>query len=683
MIAPLHKPHCTDTFSYSIPPCPHPQFRRRDDGDTLHAGEGLGQELTFNYYDNLGRPTAITDNTSRGGLIRYGYAGLYLESKTYGNGANGAFQMVTSDLEHYDSFGRLTTCHYRKGGDCSGLVLLKYKYDDASNITWRYDHKMQADHSKNWSQKYTYDTLHRLAQAEQGEVGGTWPSSPTLSEISHTWTWDDFQANGPELDKLGNWLNFDHAGTTDARTHDLANEITARTTGGNSRIISYDVAGNLHTLQDETGNTGWRYTYDYRNRLIKVESTEDITGDPELVDWDPVATYAYDALNRRVKKHLTSGNDIMYTYDGWRCIEESEDVGGQWVAMRQYVYGAQYLDELVARDDLGASPETYFFLQDTNCNVIALYKLSAASIVERYWYEPYGKVTFADGDGGNQGSPINEVLLFQGQRRDPETGLYYFKNRYYSPGLGRFLQRDPIHSGMNDYDIGNPVSSTDPLGLERRFLNCSDEQEKQLNKALDELQGRIDDFIGMIGEQDGKKFIKSKAITKRAETIFGKGFIEGIDALVNAFQKVSDKLKGGEGIGDIVINCGECALKPGMSPDEPASYNARTGQITVGSNIFFRLTDLARVGTLFHELLHSVNMDGTYELSGERYEVFFKVNEKPAMKGTYIIYITNVVNAGKDEVVDHPLKLGSETKLRVPSAYEAFIQWPSQKRPRE
>ena len=440
---------------------------------------GLRSRLTYpddrrvNFtYDILGRPTAITDNTAKGGLVRYGYAGLYLESKTYGNGANGAVQMVTSDLGYYDSFGRLTTCSYRKGTDASDLVLLKYKYDYASNITWRFDDKMQSDHGKNWSQIYAYDSLHRLAEAQQGEVLGEWPDVTFDDDL--TWTWDDLQANGPELDKLGNWVNFNNAGTTDARTHNTANEVASRTLGGNSRVVSHDVAGNLCTLQDETGTTGWRYTYDYRNRLIEVESTDDITVDPELVDWDPVATYAYDALNRRVKKDLTSGNDIMYTYDGWRCIEESEYTGGQWVAMRQYVYGARYLDELVARNDLGASPETYFYLQDTNYNVVALYKLSTGSVAERYWYEPYGTVTITEEDGDSQASPINEVLLFQGQRRDPETELCYFKNRYYSPVLGRFLQRDPIgyRDGMTLYEFegGGPCHTLDSTGRSRNDL---------------------------------------------------------------------------------------------------------------------------------------------------------------------------------------------------------------------
>jgi RHS repeat-associated protein len=59
-------------------------------------------------------------------------------------------------------------------------------------------------------------------------------------------------------------------------------------------------------------------------------------------------------------------------------------------------------------------------------------------------------------------------IRFQGQYHDHETGLHYNRYRYYDPGVGRFISKDPIGyaGGLNLYAYApNPIGWVDPLGL--------------------------------------------------------------------------------------------------------------------------------------------------------------------------------------------------------------------------
>jgi RHS repeat-associated protein len=142
----------------------------------------------------------------------------------------------------------------------------------------------------------------------------------------------------------------------------------------------------------------------------------------------------------------------------------------------QYVWSARYIDAPVRRDqntdqDGLCDDQRLYFLTDANVNVTTLLYTIGAPL-ERYQYDPYGKVTIytADWSSTRSSSLYNNVRLFTGREYAFETGYYHYRNRYYHAELGRFLSRDPIGYEAEDmnlylYCANNPVFVVDPRGL--------------------------------------------------------------------------------------------------------------------------------------------------------------------------------------------------------------------------
>ena len=118
-----------------------------------------------------------------------------------------------------------------------------------------------------------------------------------------------------------------------------------------------------------------------------------------------------------------------------------------------------------------AGVKTYVH-QDKSGSVVAMSNASGAIAEGPYTYDPYGNcivggVAFSGG----------VAYKYTGRRYDPETGLYYYRARYYDPVHGRFMQTDPVGYApdMNWYAyVGDdPTDKTDPTGLSRNCSQCN------------------------------------------------------------------------------------------------------------------------------------------------------------------------------------------------------------------
>ena len=167
------------------------------------------------------------------------------------------------------------------------------------------------------------------------------------------------------------------------------------------------------------------------------------------------AMFEYDALGRRIEKTI-NGRTIQYLYDGLDIVQEIESGFPSVNYMR-----TMSIDEPLAR--IEASGTVRYYQADALRSVISLTDQTGA-LKSQYTYDPFGNVIIT-------GAQSDNPFQYTGREND-NTGLYYYRARYYTPELQRFISEDPIgfHGGdVNFYAyVGNdPANYTDPNGLRR------------------------------------------------------------------------------------------------------------------------------------------------------------------------------------------------------------------------
>jgi RHS repeat-associated protein len=453
-------------------------FSYDQNGNPVSLTNPLGNSVTWTY-DNMDRVATFTDSLLRAQGSQYDVAGnlaTFTDRKgqvttyqydrlnrltfagfgTQGNGGAATYSSTVS--LQYDANNRLTQAVDSIAGTITHsfdtLDRLTSEVTPQGSITYSYDAAGRRTGMTVGGQTaiaYSYDNADRLTQITQGsatvgfgyDTAGRRTSLNLPDGITVSYSYDNasqttgisYQAGNSMLGNL-NYV-YDQLGRriqtsgSFARTslpspvviasHDAANELT----NWNGLALSYDANGNM--LSDGTNAFSW----DARNQLSTMNGS----------------SLQYDALGRRTRN--AAGTSFLYD-----TINSIQEMSGSTVTANMLTGG---VDELFTRSNSSGS---FTILSDALGSSLAAAD-AAGTIQAAYSYDPFG-VTSASGLPG-----INE-FQFTG-RENERNGLYYYRARYYSPALGRFISEDPIGFAGGDANLyayvrNNPISFRDPTG---------------------------------------------------------------------------------------------------------------------------------------------------------------------------------------------------------------------------
>jgi RHS repeat-associated protein len=281
-----------------------------------------------------------------------------------------------------------------------------YTLDSAGNRTAKTDQRAGV------TSNYTYDAIQQLTQVTQA------------NNTTESYSYDPV---GNRTASLG----------VSSYTTNASNELTA------TLNASYTYDSNGNTLTKVVSSNTTTYVWDYENRLTSVT----------LPSSGGTVTLKYDPFGRRIEKSSSAATSA-FAYDGDNLIEETNSSGTVVARYSQ----TDNIDEPLAM--LRSSATSYY--QADGLGSVTSLSNGAGALAQTYTVDSFGKQT------ASSGSLVNS-FQYTGREFDTETGLYYYRARYYDSSTGRFMSEDPIDWLGGDvnfyrYASNQPSMFIDPLG---------------------------------------------------------------------------------------------------------------------------------------------------------------------------------------------------------------------------
>ena len=408
-----------------------------------NAGTTDVPNVVLNYtYDRTSNLISVTDTIDGqlSGVESFTYDELNRVIQITQSGDNVADKRV--DMSYNAASGMTRMTRY---SDLAGTNLVaesNYTYDEAGRLIdlTHSDDAAAIIAAYNW----VFDEANRIVQFTNpdGVTDYTYDGRDQLVDADHSYQDDEEYS----YDENGNRTNAGYV------------------TGGNNQLLrdgvynyEYDAEGNRVKQTEIATGEVTEYEWDHRNRLVGVVVTSSTGEVIKRVE------YTYDALDRRIASEVDADGDGSAPAEVERFVYDGEHIAlvfdGEGNQTYRYLHGVE-VDSVIAQED--AAGEVLWAKADNQGSVRDVVD-NDGNVVNHVVYDSFGRVI-------EESDPDYEFRFkYTGREFDEETGLYYYRARYYDPSNGRFISEDPIGFGGGDvnlyrYVFNSPPNYTDPSG---------------------------------------------------------------------------------------------------------------------------------------------------------------------------------------------------------------------------